>query len=240
VDTTQELVRQQRKATMQSNKEIRKEKRRNQSQKKKGEDTEFEEIPIAMTDPNVRARTLAIAQKMLDPKARREILDASVNRYVFNDDERIVVEDDVELAENFVIRHYAQPTRTGAASSAYEPEVALIDFCFRWIHCFLARELPMPLLLRLWDTYLAVGVDAVLPLHVSVCAALVFELRPQLLASRSSDEMMEVLKEPFKHVVMSSRRGDAHEQALQWMQELLARAYQLWRKYPDMASPSNS
>jgi AdoMet-dependent rRNA methyltransferase SPB1 len=93
--TTQELVRQQRKQTLHDNKEVRKQNKRNKnnmnSGKKKGangkEDTEFEEIPIAMTDPEIRARTLAIAQKMLDPKARRDILDASVNRYVFNDDD---------------------------------------------------------------------------------------------------------------------------------------------------------
>ncbi|KAK7195933.1 FtsJ cell division protein [Novymonas esmeraldas] len=93
--TTQELVRQQRKQTLQENKEVRKQNKRNKNNtngaKKKSakgkESTEFEEIPIAMTDPDIRARTLAIAQKMLDPKARRDILDASVNRYVFNDDD---------------------------------------------------------------------------------------------------------------------------------------------------------
>lgn len=93
--TTQELVRQQRKQTLHDNKEVRKQNKRNKnntnSGKKKSangkEDTEFEEIPIAMTDPEIRARTLAIAQKMLDPKARRDIIDASVNRYVFNDDD---------------------------------------------------------------------------------------------------------------------------------------------------------
>lgn len=85
--TTQELVRQQRKQTLQSNRETRKQNKRNKNNTKGAEDTDFEEIPIALTDPHIRARTLAIAQKMLDPKARREILDASVNRYVFNDDD---------------------------------------------------------------------------------------------------------------------------------------------------------
>ncbi|TPP47454.1 FtsJ-like methyltransferase family protein [Leishmania donovani] len=91
--TTQELIRQQRKQTLQDNKEVRKQNKRNKNNTNSGknssgkQDTEFEEIPIAMTDPDIRARTLAIAQKMLDPKARREILDASVNRYVFNDDD---------------------------------------------------------------------------------------------------------------------------------------------------------
>lgn len=95
--TTQELVRQQRKQVLQDNKELRKRNRQAKNatggggagSKKKGskEDTQFEEIPMALTDPEIRARTLAIAQKMLDPRARRDILEASVNRYVFNDDE---------------------------------------------------------------------------------------------------------------------------------------------------------
>lgn len=91
--TTQELVRAQRKQTLLSNKEARKQNKRNKNNANSGsskggkEDTTFEEIPIALTDPHIRARTLAIAQKMLDPRACREILDASVNRYNFNDDD---------------------------------------------------------------------------------------------------------------------------------------------------------
>lgn len=109
--TTQELVRQQRKQVLLENKEKRKQKRSSRGtaagsandttlkggkQKRKGgdgkskkeqEDTAFEEIPIGLTDPTIRARTLALAQKMLDPKARRDIMDASINKYVFDDDE---------------------------------------------------------------------------------------------------------------------------------------------------------
>lgn len=81
--TTQELVRQQRKQTLKENAE----KRRQRGNGGNSKDTEFEEVPVALTDPEVRARTLAIATKMLDPRGRREILDASINRYTFNDDE---------------------------------------------------------------------------------------------------------------------------------------------------------
>ncbi|CAD2221492.1 AdoMet-dependent rRNA methyltransferase SPB1 [Angomonas deanei] len=89
--TTQELVRQQRKQSLKDNKEIRKQNKRNKnnlnSSTSKKEDKQFEEIPLALTDPEVRARTLAIAQSMLDPKKRRDILDASINKYVYNDDD---------------------------------------------------------------------------------------------------------------------------------------------------------
>ncbi|GET89851.1 hypothetical protein, conserved [Leishmania tarentolae] len=36
--------------------------------------------------------------------------------------------------------------------------LTVMDGCFQWLHCLLARELPLPLLLRLWDCYLAIGV----------------------------------------------------------------------------------
>ncbi|CCW70488.1 unnamed protein product [Phytomonas sp. Hart1] len=97
--TTQELVREQRKQTLLSHRELQKERRKGKNApasagsnatgkgKAGGKESDFEVVPVAMTDPAVRARTLAIAQKMLDPKARRDILDASINRFLFNDDD---------------------------------------------------------------------------------------------------------------------------------------------------------
>lgn len=82
--TTMELIKQQRKQIMKDNKAKSKGKK---GKKENKENKGFEEIPIAMTDPEVRARTLAIATKMLDGKTRREILDNSVNKYMHNDDE---------------------------------------------------------------------------------------------------------------------------------------------------------
>lgn len=32
-----------------------------------------------------------------------------------------------------------------------------IQFAFRWVNCLLLREVPFPLAVRLWDTYLAEG-----------------------------------------------------------------------------------
>lgn len=82
--TTMELIKQQRKQVMKDNKSKSKGKK---NKKETKENKGFEEIPIAMTDPEVRARTLAIATKMLDGKSRREILDNSVNKYMNNDDD---------------------------------------------------------------------------------------------------------------------------------------------------------
>jgi hypothetical protein len=32
-----------------------------------------------------------------------------------------------------------------------------IQFAFRWVNCLLLREVPFPLAIRLWDTYLSEG-----------------------------------------------------------------------------------
>eukprot|EP00744_Colponema_vietnamica_P002126 GILI01003417.1.p1 GENE.GILI01003417.1~~GILI01003417.1.p1 ORF type:complete len:906 (+),score=340.73 GILI01003417.1:67-2784(+) len=82
--TTMELIKQQRKQVMKDNKAKTKTKK---GKKENKENKGFEEIPVAMTDPEVRARTLAIATKMLDGKSRRQILDNSVNKYMHNDDD---------------------------------------------------------------------------------------------------------------------------------------------------------
>ncbi|KAG5499350.1 hypothetical protein JIQ42_04167 [Leishmania sp. Namibia] len=36
--------------------------------------------------------------------------------------------------------------------------LTVMDGCFQWLHCLLARELPLPILLRLWDCYLTIGI----------------------------------------------------------------------------------
>ncbi len=36
-------------------------------------------------------------------------------------------------------------------------EVQFIDSAFRWMNCVLVREIPLPLVARMWDTYLAEG-----------------------------------------------------------------------------------
>lgn len=91
--TAMELVKQQRKQTTKDNKQLRKDNKKKTKnsgkQKDKKDDTTFEEIPIALTDPDIRARTHAIAVKMLDKRSRRDMLEASINKYMNNDDEEL-------------------------------------------------------------------------------------------------------------------------------------------------------
>mmetsp|Transcript_20219 Transcript_20219/g.51667 ORF Transcript_20219/g.51667 Transcript_20219/m.51667 type:complete len:470 (+) Transcript_20219:261-1670(+) len=56
-----------------------------------------------------------------------------------------------------------------------------IQFSFRWFNCLLMRELPLRLIIRLWDTYLAEG-KAFASLHVYVCAALMNKLKKELMS----------------------------------------------------------
>jgi hypothetical protein len=49
--------------------------------------------------------------------------------------------------------------------------LTVMDGCFQWLHCLLVRELPLPLVLRLWDCYLAIGVGGERPMNVSASAA---------------------------------------------------------------------
>jgi len=96
--TAQEKTKQQRKDVEKSNKEKRKAKREQKQAQKEGkkkkkkdgegkEDTTFEEIPMAMTDPEIRNRTLAMATAMLDKKTRNEMLEAGINKFMHNDDD---------------------------------------------------------------------------------------------------------------------------------------------------------
>jgi len=134
--TTMELIRQQRKQVMKDNKQLTKQKERlsqkkkNKPQSRKGDKEEgaFEEIPVAMTDPTTRARTLAIATKMLDKRSRRDMMDNSINKYTNNDDDELpdwfikdeqrnckvflpVTHDDIEYERNRFRELNARPSK---------------------------------------------------------------------------------------------------------------------------------
>jgi hypothetical protein len=58
--------------------------------------------------------------------------------------------------------------------------VGFMSLCYRWMNCFLLRELPFELVLRLFDTYFSEG-DWV-GFHVYLCGALLVSFSPQLLS----------------------------------------------------------
>lgn len=88
------------------------------------------------------------------------------------------------------------PAKGGAASSASRvhahvglhahlerENVQFIHFAFRWMGCLLMRELRLPLIFRLWDSYLSEGATVAAGfkvLHVYVCAAFLMRWSEQL------------------------------------------------------------
>lgn len=70
-----------------------------------------------------------------------------------------------------------------------------LQFAFRWMNCLLMRELPMHLVIRVWDTYLAEG-DGFAVLHVYVCAAYLLHWKDKLLDMDFADMIMFIQHPP--------------------------------------------
>jgi len=49
-------------------------------------------------------------------------------------------------------------------------KIEYIQFAFRWMNCLLMRELPLSVVIRIWDTYLSED-DTFSIFHVYLCAA---------------------------------------------------------------------
>lgn len=60
-----------------------------------------------------------------------------------------------------------------------EQGIQFIEFAFRWMNCLLMREMSLPMVTRMWDTYLAEG-EEFPTLHVYVCAALLIQWSSQI------------------------------------------------------------
>lgn len=52
-----------------------------------------------------------------------------------------------------LVRRIEEPV----AAHVEEEGVEFLQFAFRWVNCLLIREVPFPMAIRLWDTYLAEG-----------------------------------------------------------------------------------
>lgn len=67
--------------------------------------------------------------------------------------------------------------------------VMFVQFAFRWVNCLLMRELPLNIVIRLWDTYIAEG-DRFPTLHTYVCASFLLAFSKELLSSDFQTLMM--------------------------------------------------
>jgi TBC1 domain family member 2 len=99
-----------------------------------------------------------------------------------------------------------------------------IQFAFRWMNCLLMRELPFPLIVRVWDTYLSEP-DGFALFHVYVCAALLVEFSSDL-------QDME-----FQDMVMFLQNLPTQDWSTKQIDVVLSQAY-MWRTIFG-ASPSH-
>ncbi|RNF27083.1 putative TBC1 domain family member 22A [Trypanosoma conorhini] len=114
--------------------------------------------------------------------------------------------------------------------------IRLMDCCFQWVHCLLARELPLELLVPLWEKYMAIGSsEMVLDFHSYVCVALMMQLRQKLL-EKPLDVILQLLKDPLERRAQppppppGPGADGAHNHA--WLEALISTASQLFRDYP--------
>ncbi|KEG14247.1 putative TBC1 domain family member 22A [Trypanosoma grayi] len=113
--------------------------------------------------------------------------------------------------------------------------ISLMDCCFQWVHCLLARELPLELLVVLWEKYLAIGnSETVMDFHAYVCAVLLMDLRDNVL-DKSVDVVLQRLKDPL------GVRGKQKQQQKpldgvvydrRWIDKIIAAASRLCHLHP--------
>lgn len=72
-------------------------------------------------------------------------------------------------------------------------EIDYIQFCFRWMNCFLMREFSLNLVIRLWDTYFSEE-NAFSEFHLYVCACLLLSFSEKLKKMTEFQEMIMFLQ----------------------------------------------
>ncbi|KAH0790851.1 TBC domain containing protein [Histomonas meleagridis] len=72
-----------------------------------------------------------------------------------------------------------------------EEEIEYQEFAFRWMNCLLVREFSIPLIFRLWDSYLS-NHTKISSTHVYTCAALMVALSPKIIKLQHSDFVMKI------------------------------------------------
>lgn len=73
--------------------------------------------------------------------------------------------------------------------------IEFMQFSFRWMNCLLMRELSMPLITRMWDTYLSESPLGFNDFHVYVCAAFLIKFSDEL-KHKDFQEILLFLQNP--------------------------------------------
>ncbi|KXS11523.1 RabGAP/TBC [Gonapodya prolifera JEL478] len=90
-----------------------------------------------------------------------------------------------------LVRRIDAPLATHLAAQGVE----FIQFAFRWINCLLTREMPLRLVVRMWDTYLSEP-DGFSEFHLYVCAAFLVKWSEKLRGMEFGDILMFLQNPP--------------------------------------------
>jgi hypothetical protein len=91
------------------------------------------------------------------------------------------MEEIIGLVDDGLIKHFEQF------------ELTFLQFCFRWMNCYLMREFSLKLIVRLWDTYFSEE-DAFNNFHLYVCATLLLNFAEKLKKMEEFQEIMMFLQ----------------------------------------------
>ena len=91
------------------------------------------------------------------------------------------MEEIISLVDDGLIKHFEQF------------ELTFLQFCFRWMNCYLMREFTIKLIIRLWDTYFSEE-DAFNNFHLYVCASLLLNFAEKLKKMEEFQEIMMFLQ----------------------------------------------
>jgi hypothetical protein len=94
-------------------------------------------------------------------------------------------------------------------------------FAYRWMNCFLIRELHLSLAARVWDTYFSEEELGFTIFHVYFCAALLHHISPQVKTCGMDLEKAISILQECKHVDITEKDID----------EMMSRAYIYQTKY---------
>ena len=100
-----------------------------------------------------------------------------------------------------------------------EKEIDYVQFCFRWMNCFLIREFPIHLMIRLWDTYFSEE-NGFSDFHLYVCACLLLGFSEKL------KQMTE-----FQDLIVFLQNLPTSQWTLEDIDILLAKAYSIRELY---------
>lgn len=98
-------------------------------------------------------------------------------------------------------------------------EINFIQFSFRWMNCYLMREFPLRMIVRIWDTYFSEE-DAFNTFHLYVCAGLLLNFSENL--KKMND---------FQDMIIFLQNLPVNNWTLEEIDVLLAKAYQIYSLY---------